>query len=156
MSRTHRERKEQYIKALEHEILRVKELYGSSTRERDAYAADNRRLKELLASHGIPFDSSTPASSYPGMPGLYHSSTSGSVSASFRQDGSSTGLSPSPMNSALPHSHNTTPGSVQAGGAAQIPSGRLDYDQMGVDFVLTYDSYGRPIRPAYPSPPPGQ
>lgn len=149
-SRTHRERKEHYIKALEHEVLRLKELYGNSTRDRDAHASENRKLRELLASHGIHYDFSTPNASFNS---AYDGASSGSISGSYRQDTASNGLSPSPLHS----SHaNRTPTHAHAPSAALIPSGGLDYDQMGIDFVLTYDSSGRPIRPAYPSPPPGQ
>lgn len=46
-----------YIKALEQEVLRLKETFGTTSRERDQYAEENRRLKELLMAHGIAFDS---------------------------------------------------------------------------------------------------
>lgn len=38
---------------------------------------------------------------------------------------------------------------------AQLPNNNIEYDQIGIDFVLTYDSHGNPLRvPApYPSPP---
>ncbi|KAK4986755.1 hypothetical protein LTR66_007772, partial [Elasticomyces elasticus] len=62
--RTHRERKEMYIKALEQEVLRLKETFGSTARERDAIAEENRRLKELLAAHGITYDSASPHNSF--------------------------------------------------------------------------------------------
>jgi hypothetical protein len=44
-----------YIKALEQEVLRLKETFGTTTRERDQFAEENRRLKELLMAHGIAF-----------------------------------------------------------------------------------------------------
>lgn len=151
-SRTHRERKEFYIKELEREVLRLKELYGATTRERDVHAHENRKFRELLAHHGIAFDFNTPPG-YSGMPTSYETASSGSISGSYRQDTSSNGLSPSPLNSS---GSNRTLVHGQAPSAAHVPGGRLDYDQMGIDFVLTYDSCGRPVRPAYPSPPPGQ
>lgn len=38
---------------------------------------------------------------------------------------------------------------------AQLPNNNIEYDQIGIDFVLTYDSHGNPIRASapYPSPP---
>jgi hypothetical protein len=42
----------------------------------------------------------------------------------------------------------------------QLPNNNFNYDQIGIDFVLTYDSQGIPIFPdpsiagAYPSPSP--
>lgn len=131
--------------------MRLKELFGNTARDRDAHANENRKLRELLAAHGISYDFPTPSTSFSGMPNSYDGSTStGSVSGSYHQD-SSTGVGGSPLN-AQHSSHRP----MQAMSAAQLPVGRLDYDQMGIDFVLTYDSSGRPVRPAYPSPPPGQ
>lgn len=41
--------------------------------------------------------------------------------------------------------------------AAQLPNSQIDYDDIGIDFVLTYDPQGNPMQvPAphpYPSPP---
>ncbi|GAB7342652.1 hypothetical protein MBLNU457_g0810t2 [Dothideomycetes sp. NU457] len=150
--RTHRERKEQYIKALEHELLRVKDLYGASAREKDQAVAEVARLKDILARHGIHYES--PASSYNASMPSYTGSTAGSVSGAYRQDSNtSAGMSPPPPMS----SHMTTPPGLH-GQPMQMSRGGIDYDQLGIDFVLEYDSRGRPIhgRPAYPSPPPGQ
>jgi hypothetical protein len=65
-ARTHRERKEQYIKALETEMSRLRERYGADTimmkntldQHRNALAeqqTDNMILKEILSSRGIDF-----------------------------------------------------------------------------------------------------
>ncbi|KAG9979499.1 hypothetical protein KCU72_g22868, partial [Aureobasidium melanogenum] len=86
--RTHRERKEMYIKALEHEVLRLKELYGSSVSDRDAVVNENKRLKELLLAHGIPLDSLQSLPAMRGIPASYNGSSSGSISGSYRQDSS--------------------------------------------------------------------
>lgn len=51
--RTHRERKELYIKALEDEVLRLKEVYSAVTSDKDRLAEENRQLKQLLTSNGI-------------------------------------------------------------------------------------------------------
>ncbi|GAB7347918.1 hypothetical protein MBLNU459_g5435t3 [Dothideomycetes sp. NU459] len=150
--RTHRERKEMYIKALEQEVLRLKELYGNSARDRDAIATENQKLKELLAAHGIAFDSLTPNASFNGMPVSYNGSSSGSISGSYRHESNTSGFSPP-----APHSHNQMSAQSAAAhhmAAGQLPNNRLDYDQIGIDFVLTYDSQGQPYRAAYPSPPP--
>jgi hypothetical protein len=145
--RTHRERKEMYIKALEHEVLRLKELYGSSVSDRDAVVNENKRLKELLLAHGIPLDSLQSLPAMRGMPASYNGSSSGSISGSYRQDSSTAGFSP-PL-----RSQDSQP----MASASQLPTQHLDYDQIGIDFVLTYDSQGQPYhRAAYPSPPPNQ
>ena len=159
--RTHRERKEQYIKALEHEVLRLKELFGTANKERDQAILESRRLKEILNVHGIPFENYTPATSYNASMPSYTGSSGGSVAGAYRQDSQTTAaMSPSPIHSHPSQSHTPGmgPGMGHQHGAAQIPRGGMDYDQLGIDFVLAYDSQGRPTfgRPAYPSPPPGQ
>lgn len=140
-----------YIKALEHEVLRLKELYGSSISDREAVVTENKRLKELLLAHGIPLDSLQSLPAVRGMPASYNGSSSGSISGSYRQDSSTAGFSPPPL-----RSQDSKPPMASAG---QLPGQHLDYDQIGIDFVLTYDSQGQPQpynRAAYPSPPPNQ
>jgi hypothetical protein len=154
MSRTHRERKELYIKALELEVLRLKETFASTSRERDAFAEENRRLKELLMAHGIAIDPSSPSNNgMAHMGSSAYGSSSGSVSGygpgsastgytsppSFQHQGSmSQDMAQQPLASHHQRSHQM--GAQQDGG--------LDYDQIGIDFVLTYD------RTPYLSPPP--
>ena len=150
-----------YIKALEQEVLRLKEKFGNTTRERDAVIEENRRLKELLAQHGISYDfGQTPISFQRENSGGYGPSSSGSISGSYRMGSDSTGANFSPL-------HMQHQGSMQSGippqqppqrNMAQLPTNRLDYDQVGIDFVLTYDSQGRPMMPPgpYPSPPPNR
>ncbi|KAF2460098.1 hypothetical protein BDY21DRAFT_384491 [Lineolata rhizophorae] len=149
--RTHRERKEAYIKALEQEVLRLKEIYATSTKERDAIAEENRRLKELLAQHGIAFDmNSPPLSSVPSNAGggfvrghSYGHSSSGSISGSYGPGSASTGFTSPPGSLGPPSVHTpqmTMPGSGPQG---QQPhpqqQNQLDYDQIGIDFVLTLE-----------------
>ena len=129
-------------------MLRLKELYSAATSERDSAVTDNHRLREILRAHGIQFDMGTPSTSYNATMPSYNGSHSGSVSGSHRQD-SNTTMSPSPLNS-----QSRSPQQMHTGrGAPQLPNTGLDYEQLGIDFILTYDSYGRT---AYPSPPPGQ
>lgn len=143
--RTHRERKEMYIKALEQEVLRLKDSFASTTRERDAFAQENRRLKELLMAHGISFDL---ASSSNGIgSSTYGGSSSGSVSGYAGTI--STGYTSPPSMPHLGSLGNHEVSSVpQQHQQQQRPNGGLDYDQIGIDFVLTYD------RMPYLSPPP--
>ncbi|ORY05677.1 hypothetical protein BCR34DRAFT_43418 [Clohesyomyces aquaticus] len=138
--RTHRERKEMYIKALEQEVLRLKETFATTTRERDTFAEENRRLKELLMAHGISFDNSSPSNV-----GLHHmgsstygGSSTGSVSG-YGPGSNSTGYtSPPSMPSQLPQSIPSGGPGVPAQ-QAQHNNGGLNYDQIGVDFVLTLE-----------------
>lgn len=160
--RTHRERKEMYIKALEQEVLRLKEMFTTSTKERDAVVEENRRLKELLASHGISYDfASVPLTFSREDSTGYGRSTGGSTAGSVhpRSESTSTNFSP-------PHSHGgqrplqPAPAVDYAPQVTQLPNNNFNYDQIGIDFVLTYDSQGIPIFPdpsiagAYPSPSP--
>jgi hypothetical protein len=142
-----------YIKALEQEVLRLKETFGTTSRERDHYAEENRRLKELLMAHGIAFDSL--ASPPTGMAHVGSSaySSSGSVSG-YGPGSASTGYTSPPSvhhrNGSISHDammqHHMHPQALQP--SPQVNG--LDYDQIGVDFVLTYD------RTPYLSPPPQQ
>ncbi|KAF2187828.1 hypothetical protein K469DRAFT_108003 [Zopfia rhizophila CBS 207.26] len=141
--RTHRERKEQYIKALEQEVIRLKEVFTNTSRERDAFAEENRRLKDLLMAHGISIDLSSPGN--PGFPNISSStyggssSSRGSVSGGYGPGSNSTGYtSPPTMPSQPPPS---MPGGAQAAQPQQVqqPNGELDYNQIGIDFVLTLE-----------------
>lgn len=147
-----------YIKALEQEVLRLKEVFAQTNREKDAVIDENRRLKELLSQHGISYDFGSTPIKFQRENSSYGPSSSGSISGSYRGASDSTGFSPPPPSSM--NGQMVSPQSMQANNRmrsmAQLPSNRLDYDQVGVDFVLTYDSQGRPMQipDPYPSPPP--
>ena len=155
-----------YIKALEQEVLRLKEIFESTTKERDAYADENRKLRELLAAHGIHYDIASPTHQYPSSGSQFGDSTT-SLTGSHTRGSISTGVTSPPSRPPPP-----LPGMVGASQAAgyEYASGQsqsgpqsfqhhqqqprnpngLDYDQIGIDFVLTYD------RTPYLSPPPQQ
>ncbi|KID74723.1 bZIP-type transcription factor, partial [Metarhizium brunneum ARSEF 3297] len=147
--RTHRERKELYIKALEDEVLRLKELYSNVSQSKEKLLAENRHLKTIMAQHGIQFprsadrdDGGSPgaAGASPGnsgAPGSYASFSPGS------QSGASTG-----------HSTNFQPmtGQQMRGVVQQSANKGVDFEQAGIDFVLTYDNPASSR--AYLSPPP--
>ncbi|KAI9052784.1 hypothetical protein LZ554_003057 [Drepanopeziza brunnea f. sp. 'monogermtubi'] len=134
--RTHRERKELYIKALEEEVLRLKENYSLVSRDKETLAEENRQLKQLLAQHGIPWNGTGGVDELArhNSPGYTSSS---SISGSYAPCSSQT-CSPPPLpnyNSNLPppngmNGHRTTQQPVQ-----QV----VDYDQAGIDFVLTLE-----------------
>ncbi|ESA44189.1 hypothetical protein GE21DRAFT_1634 [Neurospora crassa] len=156
--RTHRERKELYIKALEDEVLRLKEIFGTISQDKERLAEENRRLKAKLAQNdaaGDPiaadtnfFDQmvSSPSGPSPG----YTSSSSMLGSESYLPGGPSSQTTfPSPPSSTTtspayrpplggPRDFNT----VLGDGAGVMVSKRdpdLDYDQAGIDFVLTLE-----------------
>ncbi|KAG8410492.1 hypothetical protein J3458_017250 [Metarhizium acridum] len=134
--RTHRERKELYIKALEDEVLRLKELYSNVSQSKEKLLAENKYLKTIMAQHGIQFPRSGdrddggspgPAGASPGnsgAPGSYASFSPGS------QSGASTG-----------HSTNFQPmtGQQMRGLVQQSANKGVDFEQAGIDFVLTLE-----------------
>lgn len=159
-----------YIKALEQEVLRLKEVFAQTARERDQVQHENNRLKELLAQHGISYDFGETPVKFQHSGSGYNPSSSGSISGSYAAPSDSAGFSPpAPPPNGLPLAMPNDQMQPQPTGVpmqhqqvrqnmAQLPGNQLDYDQIGIDFVLTYDSQGRPVQiPApYPSPPPQQ
>ena len=148
-----------YIKALEQEVLRLKEVFAENTRERDKIQQENVRLKALLAQHGISYDFGESPVKFQRENSGYDPSSSGSISGSYQPASESTGFSPPPSNGLtlqMPQGQIQHNQNQMRTNMAQIPSNRLDYDQIGIDFVLTYDSQGRPMQMPgpYPSPPP--
>ena len=129
-----------YIKALEQEVLHLKETFGTTTRERDAYKEECRKLREILAAHGIkvPSMQALPSPTNP------QPSSSGSFSGSYAPPSSATSHSPPPGNQ-IQHLSASGQGPVPM----PPPANNTDYDQVGIDFVLAYDH-----RVPYPSPPP--
>ncbi|EFR02247.1 hypothetical protein MGYG_05249 [Nannizzia gypsea CBS 118893] len=94
--RTHRERKEQYIRALEVEITRLREGYANDMESAnmsimqqkqtlEEVKEENRILKEILASHGINFEAELERRSAPVQSTPQESSYGGSISASHSQ-----------------------------------------------------------------------
>lgn len=65
--RTHRERKEKYVRSLEEDVARLREAFTIITKEKTQILQENRRLKEILELHGIvynPDDEQFPRPSY--------------------------------------------------------------------------------------------
>ncbi|KAI4613264.1 hypothetical protein J4E83_007676 [Alternaria metachromatica] len=152
--KTTRERKELYIKALEQEVIRLKDTFAATTRERDAFADENRRLRELLMAHGISFDHSSPGSNGMGrVDSSAYGSSTGSMSG-YGPGSASTGYTSPPTRGSSSHDgmngQALTLQQQQAQQSGHHQQHSMDYDQIGIDFVLTYD------RSPYLSPPPQQ
>ncbi|KAL7930838.1 hypothetical protein V8C35DRAFT_283065 [Trichoderma chlorosporum] len=128
--RTHRERKELYIKALEDEVLRLKEVFSTISQDRQKLVDENKQLKEVLVQRGIQ----VPRVS--GVDDLGSSATQPmSVSASgiTYAPGSQSGFSP------VGTSHSTSM-SMSPDNRQQSPTGSgADLEQAGIDFVLTLE-----------------
>ncbi len=165
--RTHRERKELYIKALEDEVLRLKEIYSNISQDKERLADENRQLKQLLSQNGMP--AMTGALSGGGSGSLlddavsnpsvgYSGSASGSASYAPAPSSQTSAFTPPPgaHSAASPpqqqqqppplqqqqgnshrHGHSHSHGQVPPVGQQRNPG--IDYDQAGIDFVLTYD-----------------
>ncbi|KAG7137206.1 hypothetical protein HYQ45_005357 [Verticillium longisporum] len=115
-NRTHRERKELYIKALEDDVLRLKEIFSNMSQDKDKVAEENKQLRQLLTQHGIPLssvgldDTCSPRPSRRNPP-----PPPGQQQQQYPQHGTSQHL----------------PGQYGLNG--------VDYEQAGIDFVLTLE-----------------
>ncbi|TGZ77389.1 hypothetical protein EX30DRAFT_356381 [Ascodesmis nigricans] len=56
--RTHRERKERYVKSLEEEVVRLREAFVLVTKEKTRMQDENRAMRQLLDAHGISYGAS--------------------------------------------------------------------------------------------------
>lgn len=190
MSRTHRERKEQYTKELELEVLRLKELFVTASRERDGASsardellserdrllADNQklleanqRMREIIQSSSSSTDSGyegtsvscdvtrnnslSVADGYPGMvvdpsgpiqeygtqePLTTHWQQSAwelCESRGFASDGALQETSP-PIKAESTELDVRRFSSAQL--VAELPLIQMDYDDLALDFVLSY------------------
>ena len=144
-----------YIKALEQEVLRLKETFTHSTRERDQIAQENQRLKALLSAHGIAYDFTRTEITFQRENSGNQPSSSGSISGSYGPGSDSTnGRSPISRNGTAPNQMQNgtlSQQTPQMRSMAQLPNNNLDYDSIGINFVLAYDSQGRPVQ--VPTPP---
>ncbi|XMA17682.1 hypothetical protein WAI453_010473 [Rhynchosporium graminicola] len=135
--RTHRERKELYIKALEQEVLRLKENFSMVSRDKESLAEENRQLKHLLAQHGIPWNGTGGVEELARNTSVGYTS-SGSISGSYAAGSQS--QSPPPFMNSNPNFQNGSSTGMNGGNMAQrqVQQG-VDYDQAGIDFVLTLE-----------------
>nr|XP_036583448.1 bZIP-type transcription factor [Colletotrichum truncatum]KAF6792491.1 bZIP-type transcription factor [Colletotrichum truncatum] len=162
--RTHRERKELYIKALEDEVLRLKEIFSNISQDKDKIAEENRQLKQILAQNGIPL--SHYGDDIVSNPSVGYTSSASVSGHSYGQNAytppmtstTAPSVSPSSHGPSHSHSHGPPPPLPQMGGQqvqnmqAQNSGRGVDFEQAGIDFVLTYDNH-HPSK-AYLSPPP--
>ncbi|KAK6540947.1 hypothetical protein TWF694_008328 [Orbilia ellipsospora] len=136
--RTHRERKESYLRQLESEVARLREAFSIVTKEKTQFSHENAELKKFLALHGLswPPDPSTDPTSalapapIPPPPPVPLGSMPG-IPASLVSPQPLTQLvtaSPSSYSSPLAQSAlNTSP---NVGGA---------FDAIGIDLVLALE-----------------
>lgn len=132
-------------------MLRLKDNFARVTRDKESLADENRQLKLLLAQHGISWSGTGGIAELTQLGNNAAYSSSGSLSGSYAPG--SQGFSPpihnghqSPGNSSLPPIGQMNGRSL----VQQQTQQGVDYDQAGIDFVLTY----RDPSKAYMSPPP--
>ena len=121
--RTHRARKELYIKAIEQEVPRLEACLHRALQDKEALADENRVLKLLLAQHGIPFPSSGTIAQFTQHGGIGH--VIGSQAVSLPHQNTYCGLPPqmTEFNSCSPSQH-------------QIRH-EIDPSQRGLDVAFT-------------------
>lgn len=115
------------------------------SRDKDTLAEENRQLKQLLAQHGIPWTGTGGVDELAQNNSVGYTS-SGSISGSYAPG--SQGYSPPPQ-SMSPNSTADNGVNGRSVAQQQVQHG-VDYDQTGIDFVLTYADPAK----AYMSPPP--
>ncbi|PFH63317.1 hypothetical protein XA68_13774 [Ophiocordyceps unilateralis] len=134
--RTHRERKELYIKALEDEVLRLKELYSTVSLEKEKLVEVNTQLRDALAHHGVQF--MTGAGQEDMSSNLSMGNASGTSPGASFAAGSLTSFSPSQSSPGFTSKMQQMTADPSRA-TAQPPKGKADCDQAGIDFVLALE-----------------
>jgi hypothetical protein len=141
--------------------LRLKELYDQSARDREHVTEENHALKEILKAHGIQYDLNMSANiPYPSANSQYGGSSTSITNSQTRGSFSTgvtsptrTGPSSIPNQSTMGSPPGSEGGLMASQGYRPNPGQQqsgVDFNQVGIDFVLTYG------RTPYLSPPPQQ
>ncbi|KFA47665.1 hypothetical protein S40293_07704 [Stachybotrys chartarum IBT 40293] len=142
--RTHRERKELYVKALEDEVLRLKEVFTHASQAKEQLANENQKLKDMLNQHGILLPHS-PETEDVASSRSYGASVSGHSHATATQGAFTPTTAPSLTNANSSSSHQPMTGVQGFVGSQQTSDGGgSTLEQAGIDFVLTNTSLERP------------
>jgi hypothetical protein len=147
-----------YIKALEDEVLRLRETFSRVSMGNDKLLEENQHLKNLLTQHGITLP--TPTTSELALPSTEYNNAVGyaltpSASGNSYTDVSRRALTPpltsqsTSSSSMSPPSHGLPSWSMvnddqhhdypQTTTQRPTVGGGLDYNQAGIDFVLTLE-----------------
>lgn len=126
------------MKALEDEVLRLKEIFSNVSQDKERVSDENRQLKQLLAQNGISLSglgSQEDISSLQN--GAYASSTSPSGYSHTRGGSQSTYTPPPTSKSSVPSaSPSYSPAYAQQVGQRYQGQPSFDVEQAGIDFVL--------------------
>lgn len=128
MGRTHRERKENYLKEVEAGKRALQELHEQTVKERNLAQEENHRLKEenhrlreLLHARGIRYPTDTAMF-------RHETSSSDSFSGSYRTPSSTSGThSPPPLRDEVRYQ------------PLRLPATGIDYESVGLKFISEYD-----------------
>ncbi|PHH87857.1 hypothetical protein CDD83_8310 [Cordyceps sp. RAO-2017] len=142
--RTHRERKELYIKALEDEVMRLKELYSNVCQDKDKLAEENKQLRDVLLQHGVSLRStgqedvsSNPSFSQPS--GTTTSPGNSFATGSHAAFSPSQSTAPSVASSGFPGNLQPVTGDQMRNMARPSNAKGVDCEQAGIDFVLALE-----------------
>lgn len=151
-------------------MLRLKEIYSNISQDKERLAAENRQLRALVAQNGTPGSGASGSSLLDDSmsnPSIGYAS-SGSVSGGAAASSHTSAFTPPPLSArsgASPitghqpghhhhhhhHHQHSSQGQISTGlgvGGGQLNRNPgVDYDQSGIDFVLTYEtipSKGKP------------
>ena len=141
--------------------MRLKEIFSNISQDKEKLSEENKQLKNALAQSGVGWSGggqpddliSNPSAGYTSGTSVSGGYAPGSHNAFTPPlTSQSTAPSVSPSTNA-PHSATAQIGAgQQMRNAQQAGAGRgIDYEQAGIDFVLTYDNHPSM---AYLSPPP--
>lgn len=123
-----------YMKALETEVLRLKDVYGGAVRDRNLYKEAFSRVRDILSANGIDCP--------PELAGLEGSpaASSGTFSGSYGPPSNTSEHSPARANGIDGDLEGGSPpaGSPNDSQGALVPNGHFDIDQVGINFVLAY------------------
>lgn len=162
-SRNHRERKENYIKSLEREVLRLREEEATIVQNSKAVREENVMLREILSQHSIPIPDRTAVLKYVAtvsvrdvtdggqclrvtMPEMTDYSHAAFDSFTSPFSTSMEMSSPDSGNLAAPPAREISAQPSERGFQNEPPegqgvagSGSLDNPQIGIDFVLSLE-----------------
>ncbi|KAL2888839.1 AP-1-like transcription factor [Ceratocystis lukuohia] len=130
--RTHRERKEQYIRNLEDEVHKLRATLLENSKEKELIMNVNKMLRNVLADSGIPLPPQV-ANSLAHVDSMMMADARNISDQTNMQTFTPTGQTP--IVSPSQQDVTSYPGGIP--GAPSIPRPMLEQEQAGIEFVLT-------------------
>lgn len=142
------------MKALEDEVLRLKEIFSHVSQDKDKLSEENKQLRQLLAQNSIPVGNTgfqDETRSNPGAGGAGYATGTSTSGHSQAQGSRTTFTPPLTSNSTAPsgspsndpsHMHSNAQNDMTGQQLSQVQAQGsktgIDYEQAGIDFVLRY------------------